>query len=750
MKAKKFWITVLISTLLTTVVAAQSSGQTAPTDSASPPEEKKVGEYVVQESFEFGYRFSDISSQKLNPSDPTNLFMYNTLVNLHDGPRLLDQTLSMRSPDHTGILFDDLLISGFGFGGDPNNIARLQVSKYRWYDFTGLFRRDWNYFNYNLLTNPLNPSDSNPSIPVLSSPKEFNNVRRMTDLNLTLAPESRISVRLGYGRNTFTGPSFSTIPEASDDELIETMLVQNNHVITDSYQIGVDFKVLPKTTLSYDQFVAHTKYSTTWQDQFFSWVIPNGNPADLGIVWNTANGQPCAVPFPTGQPVADPTCSLYLAYFRTNPISTNVPTEQFSLRSGLIPKVDINGRVSYSKLNMKSEFNDFFNGFLPDLGTRQFVTTGPISGERISVSTDFGATIHLTKKLRLTDQFRFYNFRIPSNWNSTFSTWSGTSALDPVGPNPDSVDNTVFARFLGENTKSNEIGLEYDFTRHVGARVGYKIRKTTYRHMDELVDVTSGDTETGEDIVDVNFHTAEFGVWFRPNEKLRTNIDAELTTADNFLTRISPRRVLQYRFRTSYHPLRWINLAGTADVYEARNGVQEISYNAHRRNFGFTATALRNQRFGVELAYNYNNSGSNSFICFQDTASQIPGNPGACAADTEGGAPFELYQVYSNRNHFFSGTLLLKPVEHLTTNVGYSIVSADGNATILNPLQPFGSLKSDFHRPFADVEVEVAKGWSAVAKWNYYDYAEQNPFFGPTYPRNFHANLTTLALRYSF
>src|SRR5262249_22058374 len=150
--------------------------------------------------------------------------------NLHDGPRLLNQTLLMRSPDHTGLLFDDLLVTGFGFGGDPNNVARLQASKYRSYDFNGLFRRDWNHFNYNLQANPLNPPTSNPAIPILFSPKAFDNVRRMTDLNLTVLPESRVSFRLGYGRNTFDGPSFSTIPEASDEELIETLLVQHNNV----------------------------------------------------------------------------------------------------------------------------------------------------------------------------------------------------------------------------------------------------------------------------------------------------------------------------------------------------------------------------------------------------------------------------------------------------------------------------------------------------------------------------------------
>lgn len=746
---RNHYIAIFSLVLLSGFATGQTAGQSS-TQTSADSDERSVGHYLLQETAEFGYRATSVSSQKLNPGDPTNFAMYDTLVNLHSGPRLLDETLSLRSPNHDGALFDDLFVSGFGFGGDPSSIARLQVSKYKWYDFNGLFRRDWNFFDYNLLANPLNPANSSPAIPVLSSPHQYNNVRRMTDLNLTVMPEARFSIRAGYSRNTFAGPSFSTIPEASDAELIETVLVQHNNVITDTYQVGFDIKVLPKTTLSYDQFISHTKYGTSWQDQSFAFVLPNGAPADLGIVWNTINGQPCAAPFNPAQPVADPTCSLYLAYLRTNPVSTNALTEQVSFRSAVIPKVDLNARATYTNVDMKSQFNDFFNGFLPDLGTRQFNMTGPSNGERISVNADFGATVHLTKRLRLIDRFRFYNFRIPTTWNSTTSTWVGGSALDPVGPVPDAVDNVLFIRFLGENRKWNEAGLEYDFTKQLGGRIGYKYRTTTYRHQDELNDVTSGDIETGEDIVDVHFHTAQAGIWFHPSNKFKANFDAELTTADNFLTRISPRRVLEYRFRTSYKPQRWITLAATANIYEARNGVQEIRYSAHTRNFGLNATVLRNQRFGVQLAYNYNNMASNGFICFQDTESVIPGNPGTCAADTDGGAPFELYETYGNRNHFGTATLLLKPLNRLTTNIGYSIVNSDGGATIINPLQPLGSLTSTYHRPLADLEFEIARGWSAIARWNYYEYKEDNPFFGPTSPRNFHANLTTISLRYAF
>lgn len=720
------------------------------TEQASlPPAEKKMGAYVVNQSVEFGYRFTDVSSSSLNSGEPTNLAMYNTLVNLHTGPRLLEQTLSMQSPEHTGVLFDNVFVSSSGFGGDPNDLARARVSKYKWYDFNALFRRDWNFFDYDLFANPLNPLTSTPAIFINDSPHLWNAVRRMTDLDLTLMPQSAISFRVGYSRNVFEGPSFTTIPEASDAEAIETELVQDNNVVTDTYRFGLDFKLLPGTNVSYDQFITHTHNDTSWNDQSFAWVLPSGMPADLGISWDTLAGSPCTTPFSPAPPVANPLCSLYLRYGRTDHMRNRVPTEQLSFQSNYFRRFNLSGRASYSSLEFTGPFNDFFNGFLADSDTRQYTTTGPMKGQEISASADFGATLQITKRLRLNDKFRFYRFGIPTFWNSTVQTWLGSSALSPVAPVPDITDNSLFSRFLGENTKLNEVSLDYDFTKRVGATVGYRFRSTLYRAQDELNDLASGDIETGEDIIPVNFHTGLLGIWLRPSEKLRANFDVESTTADNFLTRISPRRLLRYRARARYQPVRWATLSASADVYETRNGITEISFNSHNRNFGVSGTVTRSDRIGLEFAYNYNNAASNAFICFQSLG-PLPLNTFACAADTGGGAPLEIYQTYTNQDHFGTITALLKPTKRLSTNVGYSIVSSNGTATFLNPLQSYGSLKSNFHRPLADVEYEVAPGWTALARWNYYEYLEKTVFFGPTAPRNFHANVTTLSLRYAF
>ena len=89
------------------------------------------GGFEVKQSAEFGGRISDFTGSQA---------MWDTFVNLGTGPRLLEYTLDMRSPNHTGKLFDDLSFSNFGYGGDPLNVSRLRFSKGAAYTFSSNFR----------------------------------------------------------------------------------------------------------------------------------------------------------------------------------------------------------------------------------------------------------------------------------------------------------------------------------------------------------------------------------------------------------------------------------------------------------------------------------------------------------------------------------------------------------------------------------------------------------------------------------
>jgi hypothetical protein len=175
-----------------------------------------------------GYRATDIDGS----GD-----MYDTLVNLHQGPRLLDETLSMQSLNHQGVLFDDLYINSFGWGGDPNNALRIRAGKNKWYKFVGSFRRDQSFSDFDLLANPLNPPPVTlrlhgvlPSIAVLNSPHLFDATRRMSDFDLTLLPQSTVSFRLGFSHNNMTGPSFSSIHDGTEASALSGLEHDHEHL----------------------------------------------------------------------------------------------------------------------------------------------------------------------------------------------------------------------------------------------------------------------------------------------------------------------------------------------------------------------------------------------------------------------------------------------------------------------------------------------------------------------------------------
>src|SRR5271169_5135257 len=193
-----------------------------PQVSAQQDDEQKgidQGNYNVKQSIEFGGRFTSISG---------NTQTYDTFVNLQQGARLLGFNTEMNSLDHHGTLFDHFSFNNFGYGGDPNVVSRLRVSKNTWYKFDALFRKDENFWDYSLLANPLNPTTPFPNGPagfggaicsaciIGNSPHALNLVRRMGDYNLMLFPQSKLRFRIGYSRNVSEGPSLSSIHQGTE------------------------------------------------------------------------------------------------------------------------------------------------------------------------------------------------------------------------------------------------------------------------------------------------------------------------------------------------------------------------------------------------------------------------------------------------------------------------------------------------------------------------------------------------------
>jgi hypothetical protein len=467
------------------------------------------GNYNIRQSIEFGYRFADI-----NGSQQT----YDTFVNLQQGPRLLGFTTEFRSLDHHGTFFDDLYFSNFGYGGDPNDVSQIRITKNKWYSFNGMFRQDQNHWNYSLLANPLNPTTPVPNAPlnfnpiinapanvlgtslIGTSPHDFYTRRNMQNYNLTILPDSKIRFRLGYDQNTVYGPGDTTFHEGA-----EQYLLQNNWYRLQQYRLGVDFRFLPRTTLGYDEIWRNYRndLSSTDENQQFS---PGAGfpPVDLGVTFNPGTNNPCAATFGPGS-IVNPTCNAAYSYLSHGQIRMSSPTEQVSLQSTYFKNVDIAGRFSYTAGDLNvNNYEQNFVGLSSKAFLSNYAETGPIGGRHVATFGDFGITWQLNDRVSIVDSFHYNNWKEPAQYaSSQCSFFSSTllipaniftpastppaTCIPPTNGVPNSIPNhssssgpdadlNINSNFLKQQDVSNTIEARINFSITVGAYVGYEYR----------------------------------------------------------------------------------------------------------------------------------------------------------------------------------------------------------------------------------------------------------------------------------
>lgn len=727
-------------------------GQSKPTQSATD-DGMTSGGYLVHSSAEIGYRSTDIAGSHA---------MYDTLVNLQSGPRLLEQSLSMHALDHQGFLFDDLSLQSFGWGGDPNNALRLRADKNKWYKLQSSFRRDQYFSDFDLLANPLNPpappaiGGSTPSIPVLNSPAEFATTRRMSDVDITLLPQSRVSFRLGYSHNNMTGPVYTSVHEGT-----EGLLFQPWNTTMNSYRMGVDFRVAPRTVLSYDQFFDYYRGDTDTQlASFAPALLPGGSPVELGLSIDTANKEPCAVKAPAASLIdstgtlTNTTCSAYFGYSRIQRIRTSAPTERVSFRSNYFQRVDLTASFAYSDAEMNTPLTESFNGLITRTNTLAFLGTGTAAASRISDTLDLGATVHLTPHLRLIEKIYFWAYRIPEKGN--FNELDYSCAVPPCNllstplttPEVPGGTPTVTTSSFNQDWKRSQTELAWDISKRVGARIGYRWGDRAFDHFNDFL---PGD----EDHFVAIEKTALLGLWARPIHTLRLNLDYEHSNYNAVFVRISPRKEARYRFQASYSPRPWAILGGSINLQQDSNTDVLTDYKGHNQNYGVTASLAPRQRFSLDLAYNYNSVMQNALICFADTVptgAVLPFVSGATNNNCAGGDMSNNLMAnsfYTDHTNFGMTTIRFRFDKRTTVNAGGSITSVDGSVPQFNILQPQGSAQYRFFQPVAGLSVDLGHKLAWNSGWNYYQYNEGS-FTGPTAPRYFHANSLTESLRYAF
>lgn len=671
--------------LMTSTAAAQNAATDAQTPAAAPMS-IPTG-YSIHESVDMGGRMAGISGSGA---------MYDTMVNLKSGPRELGESFELHAlPSTKRAPLDDLHAFASGFGGDPNNFAKLDFSKSKYYEFSGTFRRDRQYFDYDLLGNPNIPSGQSipigptgaptgalPWSQVRDSPFLFNTVRRMTDTNLTLLPLSKVTFRVGYSQNVMQGPSLTPSGyqiAGSYDILLREM--QRNS--TDDFTGAIDWKPVQGTKLTFEEQLDHYKGNSyfTADPSYFNVQEADGTPVALLANYDSLTpyaSSACnttsmgtapmlsATNTPGGLPVINAACAVLSSYSRTQATRVLFPTEMFRLQSSSVRNVELNGDVRYTnaKMNLPSYY-DSFQGLAK--ATRSSTYTGYASGRREVMAADFGIVWQVAKKVAIEDQITFSSFQQPgwaiftSGVTLSVPTTAGNETITYAGtltPTTASVFEgspgigVIQPDFLGQRKVNNDFTLTWDAT----DRSRFSL---TYRYGQN--DISEGPVHSGPvstscpalpggvasivgqcGTVPIDENGGIFTAALRPTPKWNLNGSVEAMYNDNSFTPMGFRQMRHYRVHTIYRPETWATVSGAFNDIERHNNTNNtgtpsvagpLDHVDYSRNVSIGTELFPNERYGLDFDYSYNDAYMADNICYLGGASAATGIAAAAPAN---------------------------------------------------------------------------------------------------------------------
>jgi hypothetical protein len=557
--------------------------------------------------------------------------MYDTLVNQQSGPRVLGETFEMRAlPDNKHPLFDVLSAAGSGFGGDANNFARMNISKGRLYEFTGLFRRDRQYFDYDLLGNPNIPGGQSIAIGPSSAPTGklawpqvtqstvmFNTVRRMTDTSLTLLPLSKVTYRAAYAQNIFQGPSLtpSGYQFATGDAILEEF--QRNS--TDDFTGTIEWKPFEGTRLSFTEQVDHYKADSYFilapadfiaQEADGTKVALNNydslTPLSIGCdTFALGSGAILTAAQSTGSlPVISPYCSAVTSYTRTQPTRILYPTESVRLQSSSIKNLTMNGEFRYTRANMNlPSYYDSYQGLNETsvktgsavtgyYGVRSLAYTAVASAKREVVAFDYGVVWQSMKNFSLSDQVDYSDLHQPGTTTMTGVTTMKTptdtaSSTGSASINYPTLTTTTAAAGASTFEGSGVVGTPLTgyfgqkfFTNNLTGSWNATPRATfslTYRYGMHTIAEGSPDNAplavgaTSNGTVSIHENGGIFNAALRPSANWSLNGTVEALYADNAFTPVGARQTRRYRVHTRYRPRPWATISGAYNDLERHN-----------------------------------------------------------------------------------------------------------------------------------------------------------------------------------
>jgi hypothetical protein len=685
-----------------------------------------LGDYTIVSSLEFGYRGLSVDG---------DLNKYRSDLNYKAGPRLFDSSFFARAKDGKGGLFDSLLVTSTGWGADPHGNLRISVEKPKWYRFDGAFRR-FKYFRF--VNNLANPnwvfSPATFSVPPNPVTGQHGTDRRseMGDFDLTLLPKNEtIRFNFGYSPERYSGPAFTNYHSGGNDF---NFLSQQRSRAND-FRVGADGKIGP-IDFSFLQGLRRFR---------------DDGSIDLG---------------PTLGINVNPTAASLTTFRRDEPARGTVKFTRFSAHTLIAKRLDITGRIVYSKATSNFAFLENFTGRnwnprvtgwppTPPAATPNILNLGQYNivgtAKRPNTLGDIGVTFLATDKLRISNTFRVEDFEIEGTavFNDFFSITRGSGAT--LRTDTISISNLDANRVTKYRKYQDTLEADYQFNARYSAHFGYRYGSRRIEESFEGFNLGSNGSLTPPNVrtsASETEHTqtnAFFGGFkARPIKGWTIYFDAERGTADNVFTRIGNYNYTNIRAKSRYTPNQ--NLSFNVAVITRNNSnpseiagvsLQDFGVDTKSRIFTSSVDWTPNARVSFSTGYNYNWADSDAVVDYFFNSVRHPLG----------------HSLYFMRNHFFYVDTTAQLVPRVSLFASYRINKDTGQGSRLaDPIGAPGNLISSYPMSYQSPEARLAIKINRQLDWNlgyqYYNYRESS-IVGPR-PQNYHAHLPYMSLRVYF
>ncbi|MBV9158328.1 MAG: hypothetical protein JO097_18850 [Acidobacteriaceae bacterium] len=521
-------------------LCCKAQEQVGPTpEQAGPTRGDDYNGYNIVNSFEIGYRFVRTAG---------NEDTYRSTENLSNGARLLSSFLTINSKNGHGGLFDEIVLTSEGLGGDPNSIVRLRAQKDRLYEYNFQWRRN-EYFNPGLVT------DGAAGLHLL------NTSYTLQDHDLTLFPQSRIRFFLGYTRDTQGGAGISTVqlfsPGGDFDATGNVFPVFTNvKRVQNDYRLGGEVHWLGWTL---NVMHGWEDFKDDSADQFQGTSIGDGFNSNtvLNIFGRT-------------QPNHGSSPYWRAALFRnTSLLNIN---GRFTYTDGQRAFIDNESAIGVNRFGAAS------NQQIVSFGNaRRPVTTGNLS-----------ASFYPNSSLSIVEQSSFYDIR--TDGNSAYLQFDNATQLA----------HFLLYQYLGIRTFASDTDVIYRLRRWLNLHGGYEYSNRRIVASPQVA--LAGSIGTLPYAQTNELQSGTFGFRLRPLKPLTVSLDGEIGRASRPFTPKGDKDYSALVARVQYKFKALQLIASSRSDYND-NSVTLLAFSSHARTYSGSASWSPRSWFALDATY---------------------------------------------------------------------------------------------------------------------------------------------------